>query len=60
MQKDADGGITLYFGLNVPKGKEKNFIPTGGKRPVLILRVDGGTEKFWDISWKVLDVELVT
>jgi hypothetical protein len=56
---DKDGSITLYFGPKAPKGMESNWIPTGGKRPFPVLRVYGGTAKFWDKSWKMPDVELV-
>ncbi len=59
MQKNKDGSITLYFGPKAPKGLESNWIPTGGKRPFPVLRVYGGTEKFWDKSWKMPDVKLV-
>ena len=59
MQKNKDGSITLYFGPKAPKGQESNWIPTGGKRPFPVLRVYGGTEKFWDKSWTLPDVKLV-
>jgi len=59
MQKNKDGSITLYFGPKAPKGQESNWIPTAGKKPFPVLRVYGGTEKFWDKSWKMPDVELV-
>jgi len=59
MKKNKDGSITLYFGPKAPKGQETNWIPTAGKRPFPVLRVYGGTEKFWDKSWTMPDVELV-
>jgi hypothetical protein len=59
MQKNKDGSTTLYFGPKAPKGHESNWIPTAGKKPVPVLRVYGGTEKFWDKSWTMPDVELV-
>ncbi|MDX2417352.1 MAG: DUF1254 domain-containing protein [Xanthomonadales bacterium] len=59
MQKNKDGSITLYFGPKAPKGKKSNWIPTSGYRPLPVLRVYGGTEKFWDKSWKMPDVKLV-
>jgi len=59
MQKNKDGSTTLYFGPKAPKGKESNWIPTGGKKPLPVLRVYGGTEKFWDKSWTMPDVKLV-
>ena len=59
MKKNKDGSITLYFGPKAPKGQESNWIPTAGKRPFPVLRVYGGTEKFWDKSWTMPDMELV-
>ncbi len=59
MKKDADGGVTLYFGPKAPKGLESNWIPTSGKKPFPVMRFYGGTREFWDKSWKMPDVELV-
>ena len=59
MQKNKDGSTTLYFGPKAPKGHESNWIPTAGKKPLPVLRVYGGTDKFWDKSWTMPDVELV-
>ncbi len=59
MKKNKDGSITLYFGPEAPKGQESNWIPTAGKKPFPVLRVYGGTAKFWDKSWTMPDIELV-
>jgi hypothetical protein len=59
MKTNKDGSITLYFGPKPPEGLKSNWIPTAGKRPFPVLRVYGGTDKFWDKSWKMPDVELV-
>jgi hypothetical protein len=59
MKKNKDGSVTIYFGPSAPKGLESNWIPTSGKRPFPIVRIYGGTEEFWDKSWKMPDVELV-
>ena len=59
MKKNKDGSITLYFGPKAPEGQETNWIPTAGKRPFPVLRVYGGTEKFWDKSWTMPDIKLV-
>lgn len=59
MKKNADGGVTMYFGPKAPDGLESNWIPTAGKKPFPVVRFYGGTEKFWDKSWKMPDVELV-
>lgn len=59
MKKNKDGSTTLYFGPKAPKGHESNWIPTAGKKPLPVLRVYGGTDKFWDKSWTMPDVEMV-
>ena len=59
MKKNTNGSVTLYFGPKAPKGLESNWIPTSGKRPLPVIRIYGGTEKFWDKSWKMPDVKLV-
>ncbi len=59
MKKNADGGVTLYFGPKAPKGLDRNWIPTAGKKPFPVMRFYGGTDKFWDRSWIMPDVELV-
>jgi hypothetical protein len=33
MKKNADGGVTLYFGPEAPEGLKSNWIPTSGKKP---------------------------
>ena len=58
LKENKDGSVTIYFGPTAPKGKESNWIPTAGKKPLPILRIYGGTEEFWDKSWKMPDVEL--
>ena len=59
MKKNDDGSVTMYFGPEAPEGLESNWIPTAGKKPFPVVRIYGGTEKFWDKSWKMPDVELV-
>jgi hypothetical protein len=51
--------VDIYFGPKAPKGLESNWIPTQGKRPVPVMRFFGGTEEFWNKSFKLPDVELV-
>ena len=58
LKKNKDGSVTIYFGPIAPKGKESNWIPTAGKKPLPILRIYGGTKEFWDKSWKMPDVVL--
>ena len=59
MTKNADGGVTLCFGPNAPKGLEANWIPTSGKKPYLIFRFYGPEEEFYNKTFKLADVELV-
>jgi hypothetical protein len=60
MEKNSDGSTTLYFGSEAPDGLESNWIPTSGKTPLPIVRIYGGTEEFWDRSWEMPDVELMS
>ena len=59
MKLNADGSVDIYFGPKAPKGLESNWIPTQGKRPIPIMRFYGGTEEFWNKSFKLPDVELL-
>ena len=59
LKKDADGGVTLYFGPKAPKGLESNWIPTGGKRIAPALRFYGATDAIINKSFVMPDVELV-
>ena len=59
MQKNSDGGVTLYFGPKAPEGLKSNWIPTTGKRPFPIVRFYGSTEDFWEGSFRLPDVKLV-
>ena len=59
MKVNADGSVDLYFGPKAPKWLESNWIPTQGKRPIPVMRFYGGTEEFWNKSFKLPDVELL-
>jgi len=59
MKKNADGGVTLYFGPKAPKDLEANWIPTSGKKPYAMFRFYGPKESFYNKSFKLADVELV-
>jgi hypothetical protein len=59
MKVNADGSVDIYFGPKAPKGLESNWIPTEGKRPIPVMRFYGGTEEFWNKSFKLPDVELL-
>jgi len=59
LQKDKDGGVTLYFGPEPPAGMESNWIPTGGKRIAPCIRFYGAKEPVINRTWKMPDVEPV-
>jgi hypothetical protein len=58
LQKNADGGVDLYFGPRAPQGKESNWVPTDPKRGFeLMLRLYGPKKAFFDKVWVLPDVE---
>ena len=59
LQKDPDGGVTLYFGEKPPKGLESNWIPTRGKKVAPSLRFYGAKKEVIDRTWVMPDVEEV-
>ena len=59
MQKNADGGVTLYVGPKAPDGLASNWIPTSGKRPMPTMRFYGPTEAYHTKTFKMPDFELV-
>ncbi|WP_457676586.1 DUF1254 domain-containing protein [Thiolapillus sp.] len=59
LKKDADGGVTLYFGPEPPEGLESNWIPTAGKRVAPAVRFYGVKQNMVDRSWLMPDVEPV-
>jgi hypothetical protein len=61
-ERDHNTDCTVCVGKGdprAPKGLESNWIPTQGKRPMPVMRFYGGTEEFWNKSFKLPDVELV-
>lgn len=57
---NADGSIDIYFGLNAPAGKEKNWIQTvPGRGWTMIFRLYGPLEAFYDQTWKLNDIEKI-
>ena len=54
---NADGSVDVYFGPQVPKGKEKNWIKTvPGKGWFPYLRFYSPTEAFFNQAWKPDDI----
>ncbi len=60
LKVNADGSVDIYFGPDAPAGLEANWIPTMGKKPYVWLRLYGPEEAFWEKSFKMPDVELVS
>jgi len=58
LKKDADGGVTLYFGPKPPKGLESNWIPTERKRVAPALRFYGAKKEVIEKTFVMPDVEI--
>ena len=57
---NADGSVDVYFGPEMPKGQEKNWIQTvEGKGWFPIFRFYGPLEPLYDKTWKLSDIENV-
>lgn len=55
---NADGAIDIYFGAEMPKGQEKNWIQTvPGNGWFPIFRFYGPLDAFFDKGWKLNDIE---
>lgn len=59
MKMNRDGSVDIYFGPRAPRGLEQNWITTNGTRPLPMLRIYGGDERFWQRRFTMPDVELV-
>ena len=60
MEQNPDGGVSIWVGPKAPEGKETNWIPTSGKRPLPAMRLYGPTEAFNNRSFKLPDFERVS
>jgi hypothetical protein len=59
VQKNADGGATIYFGPRAPAGKEGNWVQTWpGKGYSVLLRLYGPLEPWFSKAWQPGDLEL--
>jgi len=59
IQKNPDGGATIYFGPKAPVGHEKNWVQTmPGKGYFILLRLYGPLEPWFTKSWRPGDFEL--
>jgi hypothetical protein len=58
VEKNADGSVTLHFGPQAPKRKEKNWVRTvPGKGWFTLLRLYGPEQSFFDKAWIPGDFE---
>jgi hypothetical protein len=57
---NSDGSVSVHFGPKAQKGKEANWAPTvKGHDYFLLFRFYGPTEKFYDKTWKLNDLQKV-
>ena len=55
---NPDGSVDVYFGPELPKGQDKNWIRTvPGKGWFPIFRFYGPLPPLYDKSWKLSDIE---
>ncbi len=58
---NSDGSVDIYFGPNMPKGQEKNWIQTvPGKGWFPIFRFYGPLEPLYEKTWVLSDIERVS
>lgn len=58
IQKNADGGATIWFGPKAPAGQENNWVQTvPGKGYSVLLRLYGPLEPWFNQSWRPGDFE---
>ena len=56
---NTDGSVDVYFGPKPPSGKENNWVQTvPGKGWVMILRLYGPLEPWFDKTWRPGEIEL--
>ncbi|MCV6825534.1 MULTISPECIES: DUF1254 domain-containing protein [Halocynthiibacter] len=55
MEKNEDGGVSIWIGPTAPEGKENNWIPTAGKRPLPAMRLYGPTAELNEKRFKLAD-----
>lgn len=61
VQANADGSVDVWFGPTAPSGHESNWIQTiPGKSWLMILRLYGPLQPWFDRSWKPGDVQPVS
>jgi hypothetical protein len=61
LQKNKDGSVDVYFGPKAPADKEANWVQTApDKFWFPYFRLYAPTEAYFDRSWPLPDIELVT
>jgi hypothetical protein len=61
LQKNADGSVDIYFGVNAPAGKESNWIPTSANGEFEVaFRFYGSEQRRFDETWTLPNVEEFT
>jgi hypothetical protein len=59
IQKNQDGGVTIWFGPKAPVGQEKNWVQTmPGKGYNVALRLYGPLKPWFNKTWRPGDLEL--
>jgi hypothetical protein len=59
LQRNGDGGATIWFGPEAPAGREANWVQTmPGKGYNLILRLYGPLQPWFNQSWQPGDLEM--
>ena len=60
VKPNKDGSYTIWFGPKSPKGKEDNWVQTiQGKKYMVLFRLYGPLQPWFDRTWKPGDFELV-
>jgi hypothetical protein len=61
LRKNADGSVDVYVGPTAPAGFEQNWVQTRpGKAWFAYFRLYGPLEPYFDRSWKLPDIEMVS
>jgi hypothetical protein len=57
---NPDGSVDVYFGSKLPKGKEKNWVPTNpDKGFFVVFRFFGPTDRYFNKTWSLNDLEMI-
>jgi hypothetical protein len=58
LQKNADGSVDIYFGVNAPAGKESNWIPTSANGEFEVaFRFYSSEQPQFDETWTLPNIE---